>query len=200
MGVGFYSLGCLLQQLPLILQVLPVCRHLFPQLHHPLHILSQPQCLSLQPSSPYTKPVSLLKCPHLRRFRGSCLYFPNFYIPPELIHHLPITSLPLCQLVLQPFAIQLLLLCPCFHQRKLVGIMRGQRANMLTYLFASVLHSVLGCNLRVLDYQPNLFCKLAGCRLKLHKVLTLGCEQVLGLLVEQKVLLLKQHIISLELA
>ena len=69
---------------------------------------------------------------------------------------------------------------------------------MLEHFFASVLRSSLGCHLRVLDCQPNLFRKLGGCRLELHEVLTLGSRQGLGLLVEQKVLLPKQHIVSFE--
>ena len=194
MGGGFCGLGCLSQQLSQILQLL--CRHLFSRLHHPLHILSQPQCLSLQPSGPCTKPVPLLKCHLLRRPHGGCLFFLNFHIPPELIHHLPITSLPFCHLVLQPFPSQLLLLCPCFHSRKFVGVMLGQSADMLMHFLASVLRSGLGCYLRVLDCQTNLFCELRGCRLELHEVLTLGGRQGLSLLVVQKVLLPKQHVVS----
>ena len=136
------------------------------------------------------------KCHLLRRLGGSCLLFPNFHIPPELIHHLPITSLRFCHLILQPFPSQLLLLCPCFHPRKLVGVMLGPRANMLEHLFASVLRSGLGCHLGIVDYQPNIFRKLGGCRLELHEVLMLGCRQGLGLLVEQKVLPPKQYIVS----
>ena len=103
------------------------------------------------------------------------LIFPNFHIPPELIHHLLITSFSFCHLILQPLPSKLLLFCLCFHPRNLVCIMLGQRVDMLQHFASSVLRSGHGRHLRVLDSQPILFCELDGCRLELHKVLTLGC-------------------------
>ena len=147
MGGGFCGLGCLAQQLSQILQLLR--RHFFPQLHHPLHVLSPPQCLSLQPSCSCTEHIPLWQCHLLSRLRGCCLFFPNFHIPSELIHHLPITSLPLCHLILQPFPSKLLLLCPCFHSRKLVSVCW---ARVLTCLSISLPASCAQASAVILEY------------------------------------------------
>ena len=145
MGGRFSGLGSLSQQLLQILQLL--CRHLFPSLHQPSHILSKFQRLSFQVCCRFPKPIPLSHYHLMRHLCHMCLIFPNFHFPPELIHHLLLTSLCFCHLLLQPFPRQLLLLCTCFHSQKLVCIMLCQSTIMLPHFVSSVLCSGLGRHL-----------------------------------------------------